>query len=209
MKQLTDISCLILAAGTASRMGDLKQLLPLGDSTILEQVIQLTLNENFSEIIAIIGYEKARIKSEITINNPLFRWMENEKYSSGQSTSLRLGIKKTKSNSFMVFLGDLPFIKSETVRIVFEKGKQMKDKIDDPFIIRPLYKNVAGHPVFFANLDYQFFQKLEGDQGAKALIKNIDRQIFIDVEDEGILLDIDTLADYKVLKNYSLKTNYM
>lgn len=63
----TSISAIILAAGTSSRMGKPKQILPLGNRAILEHVIQRSLAEDFSEVIVVIGHEAETIKNMITI----------------------------------------------------------------------------------------------------------------------------------------------
>ena len=199
MKTFAQISCIILAAGTARRMGKPKQLLPLGNTSILERVIHQTLKESFSEIITVIGHKASVIKQEIIIHDPRFRWVKNEHYLTGQSSSLKVGINHIASDnsSFMVFLGDLPFISNETIQEVLETGVHMEKKTNDPFMIRPTYQGVAGHPVFFGNMDENFFNKLDGDQGAKVMIKEIDCQVYLDVTDEGIIKDIDTPDDYE------------
>lgn len=201
MKQCK-IGCIILAAGTGSRMGDVKQLLPLEGKTILEHVIQKTLKEDFSEIITVIGFEAAQIKSEIKINDPRLQWVENKQYVAGQSTSLKKGIQsmQQETTSFMVFLGDLPFIDAKTIQLILEAGKEKKRVTREPFVIRPTYNDVAGHPVFFGNMDCALFSTLDGDQGAKKMIKQINMQIYIDVSDKGIVQDIDTPIDYRNAK---------
>ena len=41
--KLKSAGAVVLAAGSASRMGEVKQLLPLGDSTVLEQTLKKSL----------------------------------------------------------------------------------------------------------------------------------------------------------------------
>src|SRR5699024_5103870 len=123
----------------------------------------------------------------------------NADFLSGQSTSLKVGVNSLSSsaNSFMLFLGDLPYIEQRTVREVFKAGLHMIRKKKGTFVIRPQYNNIPGHPVFFGNVTKELFHKIVGDKGDRAIMKNFNCQIYLDVTDEGILLDIDTPEDYK------------
>lgn len=202
MKQ--SISAIILAAGTSSRMGRLKQILALGDSTILEHVIVKTLEERFSEIITVIGYEASTVKKAISVRDPRFRWVVNGGYGSGQSTSLKLGIENLPENdaSFMVFLGDLPFISAATIHSIYASGKDRGKVTSEPFIIQPEYKGIAGHPVFFGNISNHFFSSLKGDRGAKSIMKKVKDHRRLAVDDRGILFDVDTPEDYVKAKRF-------
>ncbi|MCG7334695.1 nucleotidyltransferase family protein [Sporosarcina sp. ACRSM] len=196
------ICAIILAAGTSSRMGKTKQMLSLGNDPILEHVINCSLHENFSEVIAVIGHEANTIKENILIDSERFRWVVNESYLSGQSSSLKVGIESLKEvhPNLMVFLGDLPFLSTKTIRTIYQHGAKRLEETDAPFMIRPMYNGEVGHPVFFGNIDRHLFARLQGDTGGKAIMHQISDRIFLKVEDEGILFDVDTLADYQKAK---------
>lgn len=196
------ISAIILAAGSSSRMGKPKQLLPLGERTILEHVINYTINENFLEIITVIGHEASKLCNEITVDDQRFRWVVNEAYHRGQSTSLKLGIDMLQENirHFMVFLGDLPFISPRTIKLIYRTGEKLALTKKEPFIIQAEYESVQGHPVFFGNIDRTFFAQLKGDQGAKGIMNQIQFHKNLIVKDKGIVFDIDTPRDYLLAK---------
>lgn len=194
----SSICAIILAAGTASRMGKPKQLLPLGDLALLEHTINRLVNENFTEVITVIGYEAINIKNRIPIDNERFRWVENEAYLTGQSSSLRVGIESLQKHhtNVMVFLGDLPFIQAETIRLIYKFGVDRMKENEEAFVIRPTYKEVPGHPVFFGHINKHHFAQLQGDNGGKPIMKRISNHILLEVEDPGILFDVDTPEDY-------------
>ncbi|MHA6261326.1 nucleotidyltransferase family protein [Sporosarcina sp. CAU 1771] len=196
------ISALILAAGTSSRMGEPKQLLRLGDSLLLEHTIYRLLNERFAEVLAVIGHQAEEIRTRVQIDNTSFKWIENKDYLTGQSSSLKKGVEYLKEDhsNAMVFLSDLPFISEETVDLIYKAGKIQMNKSETPFVIRPTYKNVPGHPVFFGNINQNLFAELEGDTGGKSIMNRIPNRILIKVEDSGILFDIDTPDDYTKAK---------
>lgn len=196
------ICAIILAAGTSSRMGKPKQMLRLGNRALLEHVIHRSLQENFSEVIAVIGHEANTIKENVLIDSEHFRWVENEDYQSGQSSSLKKGVASLKEHhsNVMVFLGDLPFLSTETIRAIYQCGAERIRETDAPFIIRPTYNKVAGHPVFFGNIDRYLFEQLQGDTGGKAIMNQISDRISLGVEDKGILFDVDTPAQFEEAK---------
>ncbi|RWR11957.1 nucleotidyltransferase family protein [Siminovitchia fortis] len=198
-------SAIILAAGTSSRMGTAKQLLPLGDRPILAHVIEHVLAENFSEVIAVIGHEAEAIRRAIPVKDDRFRWILNEDYRQGQGTSLKLGISQMseRHSSVMVFLADLPFISQKTIHDIYTQGNAMLQDMDAPFVVQPSFQGTAGHPVFFGHVKTEWFQQVEGDQGAKAIMGRFSIRKRVPVEDRGVLYDIDTPEAYEAaLQNY-------
>lgn len=199
---MMDIQAIILAAGYARRMGEPKQLLRIGEKTILEFALEPILSMDFRHVIAVIGNEKDRIKKQIKINDPRFSWVINELFHEGQSTSIKAGIKSLNESPVhvMIFLGDLPFIKKETISVIYQTGLKKLQETGTTFTVRPVYQGVPGHPVFLGNMSETDFDRLKGDQGAKPLMKEITEHIEIEVEDRGILFDIDTPNDYNEAK---------
>ncbi|HEU5138882.1 MAG TPA: nucleotidyltransferase family protein [Bacillales bacterium] len=196
----TGVKALILAAGTSNRMGTPKQLLRLGDASLLQHVIQNILRFDFSEIIAVIGHEAEEIKRSVQIEDKRFRWVINPEYASGQSTSLRKGIESCCSPNIMVFLGDEPLISEQTVQTVFRFGLEKHSVSTEPYVVRPGFQSVPGHPVFFGNAQKIDFFNLKGDRGAKEIISSLESRHVLPVNDQGILMDVDTPETYEKVK---------
>lgn len=195
------VCALVLAAGISTRMGTTKQLLKLNGEYLLESVINLALLEEFSKVYAIIGHEAKKIQQSIAISDKRFQWVVNNNYRQGMSSSLKLGIKETSKHCshVIIFLGDLPFISSNTVQTIYKEGVILLDKEQDSFVLQPSYLNRPGHPVFFGNLHLKTFEGITGDQGAKSIMNTMNRRI-LNVNDPGILFDIDTLEAYEEAK---------
>lgn len=62
------VSAIVLAAGMSKRMGSLKQLMKVGDHTLLEHVLLTVADSSVSETILVLGYESEKILKSVTLN---------------------------------------------------------------------------------------------------------------------------------------------
>ena len=85
------ITGILLAAGLSIRMGQPKQLLPFGESTIIETVVDSMLNAKFSEITVIVGHCAEKIRD--TLKDRKVKIVYNPDYKDGMLTSVQRGIR--------------------------------------------------------------------------------------------------------------------
>jgi molybdenum cofactor cytidylyltransferase len=203
------VFALILAAGTSSRMGTPKQLLDWGGMPLLEQVIRKTLTFPFPEVVAVVGHRAKEIRRLIRIEDERFRWVVNRDYAAGQSTSLLAGlaIGVGRYHSAMVFLGDQPLVAEETIRRILESSlKQLRTLRDpEPFVVRPCFRGIPGHPVFLGNVRSMNLAGLKGDGGAKEVLHTVRHRTILSVEDPGVVLDIDTPQAYESARRLAFR----
>jgi molybdenum cofactor cytidylyltransferase len=193
------ISAIVLAAGESRRMRKPKLLMPLGNGTILETAVSKYLSSRVSEVIVVLGYmadeavKKLAGKRVRTVINPAYR--------QGMSTSIiaGMGIVNAGARGVMIGLADEPFIDSQTInKLLDEFGKHREG------IVIPLYKGRRGHPVIFAIRHRDALMKLKGDNGGKKIINQDPDDIFeVQVDCTGINRDIDTMDDYRSLRERS------
>ncbi|MEK4027581.1 nucleotidyltransferase family protein [Pseudobacillus sp. FSL P4-0506] len=202
-----NVYAVILAAGMSSRMGEAKQLLPLGERSILQHVIDRVLKGKFTKVLAVIGHEAAAVQKTIHIEDKRFEWVVNKDYQLGQSTSLKTGLQQLALSqvNVMIFLGDLPFISEQTIHAIYESGLKMLDEHTEPFMVRPVYQSIPGHPVFLGRIHEELFSRMTGDQGAKSMLESFSYKERVPVEDEGIIIDIDTPEAYQEAKKQNNK----
>ena len=112
------MNSILLAAGLSKRMGVQKLLLPFGETTVIETVIENMHGGGLSPIIAVFSREVADAVQErpewlrIGINNAPER---------GQSSSLAIALDMLPDNEdFCIMLGDLPFVGSEEIKRLCE-----------------------------------------------------------------------------------------
>ena len=186
------VSAIVLAASESKRMGKPKLLMPLGNSTVLEQTIDNLLSSKVSEIVVVVGYRSQEM-TRIIADRPV-KIALNPIYKRGMSTSIITGLNlvNNKADAIMLMLADQPFIGSRIV------NKLIGEFIDNnKGIVFPAYQSNQGHPVIFATKYKAELLKLEGDVGAREIIKKHANDILeIAVNSESIYVDTDTVSDY-------------
>lgn len=192
------------------RMGTAKQLLQLGKRSLLEVTITNVLHSGFSRAIGVIGHEAEQIQAEIQISDQRFQWAINKEYKKGQSTSLFTGLQEALNegySSVMIFLGDMPFIKRETMESVLRSGMEIGSQTEKPFMLQPEYNQIPGHPVYLGNVHEGLLQFLAGDEGAKGLKESLHIYKRLRVTDPGCVFDIDTPEVYEKAKGILREKN--
>src|SRR6185295_6254756 len=104
------IAALILAAGSASRMGRPKQLLDWGGRPLVRVVAEQALAAPLGQLFVVVGAAHGAVTAALD-GLPL-RIVANPDYALGQSTSLRIGIAALgpEITAALVMLGDQPFV---------------------------------------------------------------------------------------------------
>ena len=86
----------------------------------------------------------------------------------------------------LVSLGDKPFISERTLHTV----RELLARHD--FVV-PTHGGAHGHPVGFARRYFAMLARLEGDAGARGLIREHGGEAcFVELDDAGMLADVDT-----------------
>jgi molybdenum cofactor cytidylyltransferase len=189
------ISCVVLAAGASSRLGEPKQLLEFDGRPVLQHVIDVAANSEASEIIVVLGHDAERVEGALRLPEGV-RTVVNERYRDGQSSSLKAGLEAVgqKAEAALVLLGDQPTVEASAVELVLSGWRAAGTDV-----ARARYEGVVGHPVVIDRRCFEAFAKLEGDKGARGLI---DRGL-LEVTDVNLPgpppVDIDTRPDYEAL----------
>jgi molybdenum cofactor cytidylyltransferase len=197
MDKTIPITAVVLAAGKSSRMGRCKPLLPINGTPMLEVTLQKLLAFPFEQIVCITGHLNQTIQDAIQIDDSRFTWIYNPNYAVGQSTSLQTAAESCSNSTqgILVFLADQPFIQPDTISQILSEVRSM-ETLGSKCVIQPAFQGQKGHPVFFSRTMLAHFPELKDDVGAKPIIKYAEKHMVIPVEDEGVLIDLDTLEDY-------------
>ncbi len=187
------ISGILLAAGLSSRMGEPKQLLPFGGSTIVETVVDSMLGAKFDEVIVVVGHCASQIQEQLGTRG--VRTVFNPDYREGMLTSAQAGIRALEeSDAFALMLVDQPFITSELIDRVVDAYTQT-----DKSIAVPSYNYKRGHPVIFHQRYAGEILALGAESGGvRTLFKKYGDDIhYVTVDTDRVLRDIDYREDYE------------
>ena len=185
---------ILLAAGFSLRFGltnKLLQCLPDG------RPIALASAENLIKAIPVsiaVLRPKNKDLTELLINAGLrivFCREDDQEMADSLATGIRFSVNFEAANDgFVIALADMPYIQTETIVAVANKVA------DGASIVIPTYQNQRGHPVGFSAKFRSELENLQGDEGARSIIKRYtDEVVLLPTDDAGILVDIDTPND--------------
>lgn len=188
----------ILAGGSSSRLGRPKQLLPLGGRPLLAHTLDGAARSALDGIVVVLGHEADAIRGAIDFDAIGARVVLNSRYRDGQSTSLRAGLMAVpRTAAAAVFLlGDQPLIGPAILDALIAAYRESGARI-----VMPAYDGRRGNPVLFDRALWPALLRIEGDQGARGVIRGHAAEV-IDVPIAGGHLtdDIDTEEDYERLR---------
>ncbi len=196
------LAAIILAAGKSTRMGEAKQLLRLGESTVLGRTIENVRRAAVKEIVLVLGASEEAIRRRLPAS--LLQGLKvvvNPLYEQGMASSLRAGLSALdpQTDAALIVLADQPFVRPETLDQLGRKHRQTQAQI-----VIPSYQGRRGNPVLLDRSVFADVMALEGDTGCRAIFgSHTERTVKLEVEDEGILLDIDNQGDYERLREGS------
>ena len=93
-----------------------------------------------------------------------------------------------EAHSALIGLADMPYILPSTIAGVVKQLEQGAE------IVQPVYRQQPGHPVGFARCHFAALRALQGDTGARELLRNFP-VVQLEVDDPGIIQDIDYQSD--------------
>lgn len=174
-------------------MGRSKQLLPLGQSTLLETVIDKVRRSQVREMVVVLGAGAEEIRSQIRFDG--IRVVLNQDFGKGMGTSLARGIGAVESDAALVVLADQPFVETATLDRLIGAYRAK-----NPQIVIPLFRGFRGNPVLLDRSVFPEIRGLDGDIGCRAIFGGHSENILkVPVDDAGVLLDIDTREDFEKL----------
>jgi len=192
------ISGILLAAGESKRMGKPKLLLNLGKSNIINTTIENLLKSKIFELILVLGHEAQKLERSLSSQDKRIKLVTNKNYKEGMSTSIKCGVLTASKDSeaFLIALGDQPLISPKIINRLIEKYQT-----SGLGIVTVMHQSLRGHPVIISKKYVQEMLSLNGDIGARDLLKkHLDDTASINIESSEEFFDIDRTQDYEELK---------
>jgi molybdenum cofactor cytidylyltransferase len=190
----------ILAAGNSSRLGQPKQLLGYLNSTLLLNAVDQCLQLPDAVVTVVTGASQAIVEEQLAGRNVDIRY--NPDWETGMASSIRSGVSELLRvspfiDAVLIAVCDQPYLTTGVLASLVN-GYLGSDK----GIVASSYEGTLGTPVLFSSKYFSALLELEGQDGAKKII----RQHPADTTHIDFPLgkiDIDTAEDYSSLLDQS------
>ena len=179
------------AAGSAERFGGRKLLTAIDGEPLLDRTISALLNGGVDQIIVVVAPEADDLKHDVNaFSDPRVWPVVNPDPSRGMFSSLQAGMAEAEGDALVVLPADMPFIQSETVANLLDVFRSR------PAIVSPRYQGKRGHPVILPPSLRDEIRAADPTITLHDILKkHPDLRVEVDVEDRGVVRDVDRVAD--------------
>ncbi len=197
------MEAIVLAAGYSSRANAFKMTLPIGQMSVLEQTIS-KFEGLCSRVIVVAGFQAEIIQEEIAkiISENAYsfqiEFVYNENFNQGMFHSIQKGCSEVNAPTFFITPGDCPLVKKETVQLLAKhKGN----------VVIPSFDYKGGHPIKLSSEVKQKILETNPESNLRVVLGGYEKQ-YMNVDDAGVLMDVDTPEDYQKAIDYGKALNF-
>lgn len=179
-------TAVILAAGSSRRFGSDKRIATIDGEPMLVRSLQPYLNV-FSNVYVVLRPNE-RVRNLLPQSAHI---IEATDAHLGMGHSLAAAaVYLTDFDRLLVGLADMPWVESRTIESIRDHLR------DSGTIVRPTFKGKAGHPVGFPARYLNEMKSLQGDVGARDIVRRYaDTVEEVPVDDPGVIRDVDTVQN--------------
>lgn len=185
----------LLAAGSSSRLGQPKQLLPWAGSTLVRHAAETALQAALGPVVVVLGAEAERTRTELRGLD--VRQVTNAAWRDGMGSSISAGVRilaeELQCDGCIVMTCDQPAVTPDHLRALAAGGSSSSAGIG-----ASAYGGTAGVPAWFSRTHCDALLALKGDRGAKDLILREAKAAFLQPL-EGGAGDVDLPGDLDLL----------
>lgn len=186
------VLAVVLAAGLSRRMGSVNKLLQnVEGEPMLRQVTRHLLASRCDRVAVIVGYEADLVRDALTGLSVDF--VQNPDFHEGMAASVRAAADAARQGeAILICLGDMPYVSTEIVNAIVDAYRATASE-EEVAAFQPLFEGRSGNPVLWAPHTVSLLKDLEGDEGARGILKRLGNAVRpVPVQHDGIFLDIDT-----------------
>jgi molybdenum cofactor cytidylyltransferase len=194
------VAGIVLAAGASRRMGKSKALLTSGPEgeTFAARTIRILASGGANPVFVVGRPGDHPLRTLVGAAGAPAEFLENPSPERGQLSSLLVGIDAAESrraDGVLVMPVDIPMVRPETI------GSSIAAFLaSGPPILRVTHEGRHGHPVIFAARVFAELRQADAAVGAKEVLRAYGDQVLnLEVDDPGVLRDVDVIEDYRSL----------
>jgi len=191
------VAGVVLAAGLSNRFGDEDKLLAtLDDDPLVVHAVRTLVRADVDAVAAVVAPE-SDVATALESAFPDVELVENPDAAAGQATSVHRAVAWARgTHDAVVFaLGDMPRVRPETVDALVAAWRA-----GERSALAPRYDGQRGNPVLFDREHFDALATVSGDTGGRSVFRNAPNSGFVDVDDPGVRVDVDTRADLDALR---------
>lgn len=189
-----DTGLILLAAGMSSRMGESKQLLPVGGRPMVRHAAQAALASDCNPIVVVVGAYEKEVRQALAGLPVLIA--ANPNWSEGMGSSIQAGLAAlpdTCAGGAILALADQPLITAKIYNDLLQRARQSGKPI-----VAAQYAGTVGVPVLFRRSFFPNLMALQPSQGCKGVIlSHLSESELVTCPEAEV--DIDNAADYRRL----------
>lgn len=184
-----ETAVIVLAAGRSSRMGGTNKLLALFDGEpLVRRSVKAALESGAGRTVVVTGHQHAEIGAALAGLDILP--VHNPDFAGGMASSLAAGIAALPKRlaGVLVMLADMPSVTAIDLKRLTGEFRRSGGRA----IVRACSGEKPGNPVVLPASLFRRASKLEGDQGARALIGQSGLPVVLVDIGDAALNDVDT-----------------
>ena len=179
-------------------MGQPKQLLPIGNQTLLQRTVHTALRSQATSVTVVLGAAFEACSTSLQdLQDSKLTLLHNSHYQSGLASSIHCGIHhliqyQPAIDAVIISVCDQPDLTPEIFNQLIQSNSNQP-------IVASSYAGTIGVPARFDRALFSELLELEGDRGARHLMQQYQQpgKVGVIPFDAGAM-DLDTIGDYQI-----------
>jgi CTP:molybdopterin cytidylyltransferase MocA len=179
------VAAVIPAAGSGERFGGAKLRADVGGTPLIERTLGSLREAGVDDLVLVVGPETGTLTEarDVTV-------VVNPDPSRGMFSSLQAGLEDVVADAIVILPGDMPFVLPSTIRSLVQVFEARGG------IVSPRCKGKRGHPIVVPPILQQSVLAADPSSTLHHVLRaHPELRIDLDVDDRGVLRDVDTRED--------------
>lgn len=176
------VDLVVLAAGASARMGHPKALTRIGTETALDRIVRAAAG---MRVVVVLGEHHDVVRRALPDLD--VRWVRNLAPEMGRTGSLQRGLTAARGPGALVLPVDRPLVSPDTLRLLAARPEDW---------VVPTHGGRGGHPIKLGEMGVAAVMSAPPSTPLRDIPAMVGIDVTrVDVDDEGILANLDTPDD--------------